>query len=157
MLACLLSFFFLAFSISETFSETCSVCVYSTWLTCSRRAGCQQWPHHFTSTQSDTHHCQEDYVSTSQIHTQRLGSQLVIYSWSLCVCLFVCMNSHSFHFSKLCLTSCACWLYLHPSPGLPALGEQTASRRTVTQHQLSAWKQPEKVGLKTAAASLISG
>lgn len=46
---------------------------------------------------------------------------------------------------SLYLTSCACWLYLCPSPGLPAPGEWTASRRTVTQHQLC---QTQK-GLRT--------
>lgn len=30
---------------------------------------------------------------------------------------------------------CVCWLYLRPSPGLPAPGEQAASRGTVTLHQ----------------------
>lgn len=43
-----------------------AVCVYSTWLTCFRRAGSQQQPHHFTSTLSDPHHCQEDCKSTSE-------------------------------------------------------------------------------------------
>ena len=46
--------------------ETSCVCVYSTWFTCSRRAGCQQQLRHFTSALSGPHHGQEDHTSTSE-------------------------------------------------------------------------------------------
>lgn len=46
-----------------------AVCVRCTWLTCSRRAGCQQKPHHFTSPLSDSHPCQEDCFSGLKTHT----------------------------------------------------------------------------------------
>lgn len=35
-----------------------------------------------------------------------------------------CTRRHLFHLFQLRLTSCACWLYLRASPGLPAPGEQ---------------------------------
>ncbi|KAI4810840.1 hypothetical protein KUCAC02_013768, partial [Chaenocephalus aceratus] len=41
-----------------------AVCVYSTWFTCSRRAGCQQQPRHFTFTLLDPNRCQEVRTST---------------------------------------------------------------------------------------------
>lgn len=47
-----------------------AVCVRCTWLTCSRRAGCQQKPHHFTSPLSDSHPCQEDCLSGLKTHTE---------------------------------------------------------------------------------------
>lgn len=118
--------------------ETSCVCVYSTWLTCSRRAGCQQQSHHFTSTLSDPHHCQEDCMSASKYTdtgctAKSLLVEVRVYGFvsMVCACGAICSIS-----LKLYLTSCACWLYLCPSPGLPAPGEWAASRRTVTQHQL---------------------
>lgn len=74
--------------------------------------------------------------------TDRLPSWL----WGLLVCYMILQTSFvrlgSTHDSiclisfKLCLTSCACWLYLLSFPGLPAPGEPAASSRAVRQHQL---------------------
>lgn len=114
--------------------ETSCVCVYSTWFTCSRRAGCQLQPHHFTSSQSDLYHCQKDGMSTPNMQ--------MLHSWvtfSCGSCVWVCVHcvAHVGPFvPSLYPTSCVCWLYLCPSPGLPAPGEWTASRRTVTRHQI---------------------
>lgn len=119
--------------------ETSCVCVYSTWLTCSRRAGCQQQPHHFTSTLSDPHHCQEDCMSASKYTdtgctARSLLVEVRVYGLvcMVCACGAICSIS-----LKLYLTSCACWLYLCPSPGLPAPGEWAASRAGEQSHNIS--------------------
>ncbi len=71
VLECLFMFPYAFLLVCVCFTLLCSsvkpaVRVYSTWLTCSGRAGCQQQPRHFTSTLSDRHHCQEDCTSTSR-------------------------------------------------------------------------------------------
>lgn len=75
-----------------------AVCVYSTWLTCSRRAGSQQQPRHFTSTLSDPHHCQEDCKSASEFPdagctARSLSVEVGVYG-------FVRMWSNLFHLSQ---------------------------------------------------------
>lgn len=75
-----------------------AVCTYSTWLTCSRRAGSQQQPRHFTSTLSDPHHCQEDCKSASEFPDGgRTARSLPV---EVGVCGFVCMWSNLFHPSQ---------------------------------------------------------
>lgn len=90
------------------------VCVYSTWLTCFRRAGCKQQSHHFTSSLSDQHHRQED--CTSARNTQILASQIghtmstFVPSLSSSVWPVVCVDS----------TCTYLLVYLLQESGLPA-------------------------------------
>lgn len=68
-----------------------AVRVCCTWLTCSRRAGCQQKPHHFASPLSALHRCQEDCLSTSK-NTHWMHSW-VIRNWS---CVVFCVHERPF-------------------------------------------------------------
>lgn len=66
-----------------------AVCVYSTWFTCSRRAGCQQQPRHFTFTLLDPNRCQE--VRTSTIRCTDTGRTAGSSSVEGGACRFGCM------------------------------------------------------------------
>lgn len=104
-----------------------AVCVCCTWLTCSRRAGCQQKPHHFTSPLSTLHHCQEDCLSTSKTHT---GCTAGSSATEVVLC-FVCMSGHLFHVCKA-LSDQLCLLTVPAS-----IAWNTCSRRAGCEHHYS--------------------
>lgn len=138
---------FHAFSVCVVLSSSVepAVCICCTWLTCSRRAGCQQKPHHFTSPLSASHPCQEDCLSALKTHRVHSWD---ICDWSLCVlCTWAAICSIS---AKLCLTSRVYRTYLPPSPGIPAPGEQAASSTMVALNQL--WQT--KTALESEANSV---
>lgn len=82
------------FSLCVCFLFLCSsvkpaVCVYSTWFTCSRRAGCQQQPRRFTSTLSEPHHCRGDSTSTSRCADTGCTARSLLVEVGVWVCVHV--------------------------------------------------------------------
>lgn len=83
-------------------------------------------------------------------NTHRVHSW-VICDWSLCVlCVWAAICSISV---KLCLTSRVYWLYLPPSPGIPAPGEQAASSTTVALNYL--WQTRTALESETKSARKV--
>lgn len=103
------------------------MCVCCTWLTCSRRAGCQPKPHHFTSPLSALHHCQEDCLSTSKKHT---GCTAGSSATGVVLCS-VCMSGHLFHVCKA-LSDQSCLLTVPVS-----IARDTCSRKAGCKHHNS--------------------